>query len=327
MTTFFGELSPSELHSASYLNKFFDSQPVDDGHVEGARITLIAQALTPYIVNQIINEFSDLFNVTSVTPHRLHTTYGDAVVVLSGTVTSANKTIISERIDTLSKKYHIDLGLQEHQPKLAIPGLLVMDMDSTVVSIECIDEIAKLAGVGEQVSAVTEKAMRGEIAFNESLAHRVACLRGVPKKQLEQIRDSIPLMPGIQQLIASLQQHGWKLAIASGGFTYFADHLKQRLGLDEAVSNTLGIYKGKLTGEVTGKVVNADVKADTVKLLAKRWNIPSSQTVAMGDGANDLMMMAESSLGVACHAKPVVNQKADVAIRYSGLHSMLYYLG
>ena len=201
-----------------------------------------------------------------------------------------------------------------------------MDMDSTVIAIECIDEIAKLAGVGEQVAEVTAKAMRGEIAFNDSLTHRVACLEGVPVSHLNQIRDSIPIMPGIQALLTHLKQYNWKLAIASGGFTFFADHLKARLGLDFAISNTLAVKNEQLTGKVEGEIVNADVKARTVNALAEKWQISAKQTVAMGDGANDLVMMAESALGVACHGKPLVNEKADVAIRIGSLHSLLYFL-
>ena len=245
---------------------------------------------------------------------------------LSENADSQAETTVPALVASLSARYHVDLGVQDVQPSLNEPGLLVMDMDSTLIDIECNDEIAKLAGVGEQVAAVTEQAMRGEIAFNDSLNHRVACLDGVPEQQLQQIRDSLPIMPGVQLLIAILKQHNWKLAIASGGFTYFANHLKARLDLDEAVSNTLVIEQGILTGEVSGEIVNAEVKARTVKALAERWGVPSAQTVAMGDGANDLVMMAESALGVACHGKPVVNEKADVAIRLGSLHCLLYFL-
>ncbi|MEC9127924.1 MAG: phosphoserine phosphatase SerB, partial [Pseudomonadota bacterium] len=143
---------------------------------------------------------------------------------------------------------------------------------------------------------------------------------------LNQIRDSIPIMPGIQALLTHLKQHNWKLAIASGGFTFFADHLKARLGLDFAISNTLAVKNEQLTGKVEGEIVNADVKARTVNALAEKWQISAKQTVAMGDGANDLVMMAESALGVACHGKPLVNEKADVAIRIGSLHSLLYFL-
>lgn len=330
MITFLNEIPPHAMHDTSFLSTQLTTKSPSEDEAGLSILTVIGQALTPYIVSQVVEGFSDVFNATSIHLHPLHNKLGDGVVVVKGRLSenadSQAETAVPALVASLSARYHVDLGIQDVQPSLNEPGLLVMDMDSTLIDIECIDEIAKLAGVGEQVAAVTEQAMRGEIAFNDSLNHRVACLDGVPEQQLQQIRDSLPIMPGVQLLIAILKQHNWKLAIASGGFTYFANHLKARLDLDEAVSNTLVIEQGILTGEVSGEIVNADVKARTVKALAERWGVPSAQTVAMGDGANDLVMMAESALGVACHGKPVVNQKADVAIRLGSLHCLLYFL-
>ena len=318
------------MHDTSFLSTQLTTKSPSEDEAGLSILTVIGQALTPYIVSQVVEGFSDIFNATSIHLHPLHNKLGDGVVVVKGRLSenadSQAETAVPALVASLSARYHVDLGIQDVQPSLNEPGLLVMDMDSTLIDIECIDEIAKLAGVGEKVAAVTEQAMRGEIAFNDSLNHRVACLDGVPEQQLQQIRDSLPIMPGVQLLIAILKQHNWKLAIASGGFTYFANHLKARLDLDEAVSNTLVIEQGILTGEVSGEIVNAEVKARTVKSLAERWGVPSAQTVAMGDGANDLVMMAESALGVACHGKPVVNEKADVAIRLGSLHCLLYFL-
>lgn len=330
MITFLNEIPPHAMHDTSFLSTQLTTKSPSEDEAGLSILTVIGQALTPYIVSQVVEGFSDVFNATSIHLHPLHNKLGDGVVVVKGRLSenadSQAETAVPALVASLSARYHVDLGIQDVQPSLNEPGLLVMDMDSTLIDIECIDEIAKLAGVGEQVAAVTEQAMRGEIAFNDSLNHRVACLDGVPEQQLQQIRDSLPIMPGVQLLIAILKQHNWKLAIASGGFTYFANHLKARLDLDEAVSNTLVIEQGILTGEVSGEIVNADVKARTVKALAERWGVPSVQTVAMGDGANDLVMMAESALGVACHGKPVVNEKADVAIRLGSLHCLLYFL-
>jgi phosphoserine phosphatase len=318
------------MHDTSFLSTQLTTKSPSEDEAGLSILTIIGQALTPYIVSQVVEGFSEVFQAKSIHLHPLHNKLGDGVVVVKGRLSenadSQTETTVPALVASLSARYHVDLGIQDVQPSLNEPGLLVMDMDSTLIDIECIDEIAKLAGVGEQVAAVTEQAMRGEIAFNDSLNHRVACLDGVPEQQLQQIRDSLPIMPGVQLLIAILKQHNWKLAIASGGFTYFANHLKARLDLDEAVSNTLVIEQGILTGEVSGEIVNADVKARTVKALAERWGVPSAQTVAMGDGANDLVMMAESALGVACHGKPVVNEKADVAIRLGSLHCLLYFL-
>ncbi|MBB67432.1 phosphoserine phosphatase SerB [Alteromonas sp. KS69] len=330
MITFLNEIPPHAMHDTSFLSTQLTTKSPSEDEAGLSILTVIGQALTPYIVSQVVEGFSDVFNATSIHLHPLHNKLGDGVVVVKGRLSenadSQAETAVPALVASLSARYHVDLGIQDVQPSLNEPGLLVMDMDSTLIDIECIDEIAKLAGVGEQVAAVTEQAMRGEIAFNDSLNHRVACLDGVPEQQLQQIRDSLPIMPGVQLLIAILKQHNWKLAIASGGFTYFANHLKARLDLDEAVSNTLVIEQGILTGEVSGEIVNAEVKARTVKALAERWGVPSAQTVAMGDGANDLVMMAESALGVACHGKPVVNEKADVAIRLGSLHCLLYFL-
>lgn len=318
------------MHDTSFLSTQLTTKSPSEDEAGLSILTIIGQALTPYIVSQVVEGVSEVFKAKSIHLHPLHNKLGDGVVVVKGRLSengdSQTETTVPALVASLSARYHVDLGIQDVQPSLNEPGLLVMDMDSTLIDIECIDEIAKLAGVGEKVAAVTEQAMRGEIAFNDSLNHRVACLDGVPEQQLQQIRDSLPIMPGVQLLIAILKQHNWKLAIASGGFTYFANHLKARLDLDEAVSNTLVIEQGILTGEVSGEIVNADVKARTVKALAERWGVPSAQTVAMGDGANDLVMMAESALGVACHGKPVVNEKADVAIRLGSLHCLLYFL-
>ncbi len=220
----------------------------------------------------------------------------------------------------------IEAALLAQVPTLAEPGLLVMDMDSTTIEIECIDEIAKLAGVGEEVAEVTERAMLGELDFAQSLHQRVATLADSPETILSDVAKNIPLMAGLKPLIKELKKHNWRIAIASGGFTYFADHLKDSLNLDAAFANTLAIVDGKLTGKVLGSVVDAQVKADSLAILSKKYHIPKQQTVAMGDGANDLVMMAAASFGVAFHAKPVVLAQADSSINVQGLDCLLHWL-
>ncbi|OIQ48074.1 MAG: phosphoserine phosphatase SerB [Gammaproteobacteria bacterium MedPE] len=212
------------------------------------------------------------------------------------------------------------------KPTLLKPGLVVLDMDSTSITIECIDEIAKLADVGDEVAEITELAMQGKLDFSESLRLRVSKLKGIEVSLLDSIANNLPLMPGMAALAKSFKEHGWRVAIASGGFTYFADNLKVQLGLDAAVSNTLVIEDGKLTGEVAGTIVDAQVKADTIEVLAKEYDIEPSQTIAIGDGANDLVMMKKAALGIAYHAKPVVQQQADVAINYGDLRSVIALL-
>ncbi|MDP7593751.1 MAG: phosphoserine phosphatase SerB [Litorilituus sp.] len=221
---------------------------------------------------------------------------------------------------------NIEGALIKDAPKLNEPGLLVMDMDSTTIEIECIDEIAKLAGVGEQVATVTELAMLGELDFSQSLHQRVATLENAPETILAQVAKNIPLMAGLENLITELKKHHWRVAIASGGFTYFADHLKTLLSLDATFANELEIIDGKLTGKVLGSVVDAQVKADSLTLLADQYQFPVSQTVAMGDGANDLMMMAAAGFGVAFHAKPIVLSQADSTINQQGLDCLLHWL-
>jgi phosphoserine phosphatase len=240
------------------------------------------------------------------------------VALIIGALTEEHKTII------------LELGLEfadvSSVPKLYQPGLIVMDMDSTAIQIECIDEIAKLAGVGDEVSEVTERAMQGELDFEQSLRQRVGKLENAPESILEQVRSTLPLMPGLPQMVKTLQAFGWKVAIASGGFTYFSDHLKETLNLDYAQSNQLDIVDGKLTGKVLGGVVSAQTKAEILVKLSQEYGIDIGNTVAIGDGANDLVMMEAAGLGIAYHAKPKVTAAAQTAIHSSDLNAVLCIL-
>ncbi|WP_114891121.1 phosphoserine phosphatase [Haemophilus haemolyticus] len=220
----------------------------------------------------------------------------------------------------------VDIAKLDFSPKLSQAGLLVMDMDSTAIQIECIDEIAKLAGVGELVSAITESAMRGELDFEQSLRRRVGTLKGAPESILQQVREHLPLMPGLVETIQTLQKYGWKTAIASGGFTYFADYLKALLQLDFAASNQFDIEDGKLTGLVKGDVVDAQYKAKTLQRLLEEYGLDSQHSIAIGDGANDLAMMNVAGLGVAFHAKPKVQQQAQIVVNFADLTALLCLL-
>ncbi|MFM2485736.1 phosphoserine phosphatase SerB [Celerinatantimonas yamalensis] len=232
--------------------------------------------------------------------------------------------VLKQRLSQSS--FNFDALICDHIPSLNRPGMLVMDMDSTTIEIECIDEIAKLAGVGEQVSAVTARAMRGELDFRQSLTHRVAQLKGAPKRILDEVASQLPLMPGCELLLSHLQVNGWKVILASGGFTYFADVLRRQLGFDQSFANQLVIDGDYLTGEVTGDIVDAAYKVNLLKTWRERYHIDPSQTMAVGDGANDLPMLAESALGVALHAKPIVQAQAKVAINHSNLEGLLFLL-
>lgn len=246
--------------------------------------------------------------------------------VVAKACVTGTKSDINAKLDDIANQLHVEIALVDTPPVLTQGGLMVMDMDSTLIAVECIDEIAKLAGLGDKVAEITELAMQGKLDFKESLYNRVACLKGVDVSLLEGIRDRLPLMPGVSKLISHLHRHQWKIAIASGGFTFFADYLKARLNLADAVSNVLKVEDGKLTGEVIGAVVDANVKAQTLESLAQKFDVPAAQTIAVGDGANDLVMMQAAAFGVAYHAKPVVRQQASVAIRFGGLDTLLEYL-
>ena len=220
----------------------------------------------------------------------------------------------------------LDIAPLNFHASLKQAGLLVMDMDSTAIQIECIDEIAKLAGTGDMVSAITERAMRGELDFSQSLRQRVATLRDAPEGILQEVKQHLPLMPGLVETVKELKNHGWKVAIASGGFTYFAEVLQQKLGLDFIAANQFEIIDGKLTGNVQGAIVDAQYKAQTLQQLAQQFNIATENTVAIGDGANDLTMMQVANVGVAYHAKPKVQQLAQVIVNFTDLTALLCIL-
>ncbi len=212
-------------------------------------------------------------------------------------------------------------------PTLARPGLLVMDMDSTLIRCECIDEIADMLGIKPQVAAITERAMRGELDFRASLIERVQLLDGLDESALEQVwRERIRLTEGAQALIGELHRHGWKVGVVSGGFTWFTDRLKQQLGLDFARANALEIRDGKLTGRVLGEIVDGEAKRREMLHQAALHGIPRAQTVAIGDGANDLPMILAAGLGIAFHAKPAVVARAPAAIEEGGLDRALDFL-
>ena len=221
----------------------------------------------------------------------------------------------------------IDIAVQEDGLFRRNRRLVCFDMDSTLISTEVIDELARLKGVGEQVSAITERAMLGELDFKTSLRQRVALLEGLPESSLKQVADNLPLMEGVEHLFAVLKQLGYKTAILSGGFTYFGEVLQARFGVDYVYANELEIVDGKLTGQVIEPIVDAERKALLLKMLAKQENIVLDQVIAVGDGANDLAMLAVAGLGIAFHAKPIVKKNAEQAISHLGLDSILYLMG
>jgi len=275
---------------------------------------------------QIIADLLQRLNADAAIACRVHQPHPSLTGALELHLAQILTTEQQQQVSHFAAAQGIELVYMTTIPTLDQPGVLVMDMDSTAIQIECIDEIAKLAGTGEQVAEVTARAMNGELDFAQSLVARVATLAGAPESILQQVLHKVPLMPGLTELVNHLQQRQWRVAIASGGFTYFTDALKQQLGLTATFANVLEIVDGKLTGKVLGDIVDANTKARVVGELANAYGIGSGQTVAIGDGANDIPMLNAAALGVAFHAKPKVQAQAKAAIRHGSLLQLLYLL-
>ncbi len=227
----------------------------------------------------------------------------------------------------LGQVLDVDVAVQEDDIFRRNRRLVCFDMDSTLIQTEVIDELAAAAGVGPQVAAITESAMRGELDFKESFRRRVAMLEGLDESVLAGIAARLPITEGADRLIATLKQLGYRIAILSGGFTYFAEHLRRRFGIDEVHANILDARDGKLTGRVVGDIIDGARKAELLRELAAREGIRLEQVIAVGDGANDLPMLAIAGLGIAFHAKPIVTQQARHAIANVGLDGILYLIG
>ncbi|MBK1699547.1 phosphoserine phosphatase SerB [Thiococcus pfennigii] len=227
----------------------------------------------------------------------------------------------------LGQAHGVDIAIQEDDIFRRNRRLVCFDMDSTLIQAEVIDELAAAAGVGEQVAAITAAAMRGELDFEASFRERLALLRGLDERVLADIAARLPITPGADRLIAALKQLGYRVAILSGGFRYFAEHLQRRFGIDYVHANELEIRAGRLTGEVAGEIVDGRRKAELLREIAAREGIRLEQVIAVGDGANDLPMLAIAGLGIAFHAKPVVQEQARHSIANVGLDGILYLLG
>ena len=227
----------------------------------------------------------------------------------------------------LSSDLEMDFSFQLDNMYRRMRRLICFDMDSTLIQTECIDELAERAGVGDQVREITERAMRGEIDFIESFTERVALLKGLDESVMKEIAENLPITEGVERLMFVLKRYGYKIAILSGGFTYFGNYLKDKFGIDYVYANELEIVNGKLTGRYLGDVVDGKRKAELLKLIAQVERVDIAQTIAVGDGANDLPMLSEAGLGIAFHAKPKVVANAQQSINTIGLDGVLYFLG
>ena len=242
--------------------------------------------------------------------------------------TPVDRAEMQSRFIQISSDEGFDISLQEDTMYRRCRRLICFDMDSTLIQTECIDQLAERAGVGDKVRAITERAMRGEIDFNESFRERVALLKGLDVSVMQDIADHLPITEGVGRMMEVLKRAGFKTAILSGGFTFFGDYLKRKFGFDYVYANELEVGPdGKLTGNYVGDIVDGKRKAELLKLIAQVENVNIAQTIAVGDGANDLPMLSAAGLGVAFHAKPKVKATAKQSISTIGLDGVLYFIG
>jgi phosphoserine phosphatase len=227
----------------------------------------------------------------------------------------------------LTRRYDVDIAFQHDNVYRRTRRLVAFDMDSTLIQVEVIDELAKVAGVGEQVARITESAMRGEIDFPSAFRKRVGLLKGLPEAALAQVAERIPLTDGAERLMSTLKRLGYKTAILSGGFSYFGKRLQEKLGFDYLYANELDIQNGVVTGEITSEIVDGQVKARRLREIAEKEGLSLEQCIAVGDGANDLPMIGLAGLGIAFRAKPLVRETARQAISTLGLDGILYLIG
>lgn len=241
--------------------------------------------------------------------------------------TPKDRIAMQEQLMKLATELEMDFSFQLDNMYRRMRRLICFDMDSTLIETEVIDELAIRAGVGDQVKAITERAMRGEIDFIESFRERVALLKGLDESVMQEIAENLPITEGVDRLMYVLKKYGYKIAILSGGFTYFGQYLQKKYSIDYVYANELEIEDGKLTGRYLGDVVDGKRKAELLRLIAQVEKVDIAQTIAVGDGANDLPMLATAGLGIAFHAKPKVKATAEQSISTIGLDGILYFIG
>jgi len=289
-------------------------------------VTCLGEKITAQVVAQISNAiYSENVNIERIT--QLSQGELSCIEMIVKTDKTINVQDMTGKLLSISSDFGVDIAVQKENIFRRSKRLVVMDMDSTLIQVEVIDELAKSAGHGEEVRGITSKAMNGELSFNESLNKRVELLRGLDENVLDEIYHNIPFTPGAKKLVKILKKLGYKTAVISGGFTFFTDRLKNELGLDYAFANELEIKDGKLTGKVLGKIINGEYKAEILEDIADKENISLDQVVAIGDGANDLLMLDKAGLGIAFNAHKAVREQADYNISQKNLDSIIYLLG
>ena len=297
-------------------------------------ITILSRKLTAKQiagVSRIVAEqdmnIDDIKRLTGRIPLDENARTPKASVEFSVRGTPKNKECMKAEFMKLSTELEMDISFQEDSMYRRMRRLICFDMDSTLIETEVIDELAIRAGVGDQVKAITEAAMRGEIDFCESFRQRCALLKGLDVSVMQEIAENLPITEGVDRLMRILKKVGFKIAILSGGFTYFGNFLKQKYNIDYVYANELEIENGKLTGNHVGDIVDGKRKAELLRLIAQVENVDIRQTVAVGDGANDLPMISIAGLGIAFHAIPKVKATAKQSISTIGLDGILYFLG
>jgi phosphoserine phosphatase len=318
------------LFAAKGLNLGLEYQrwePTADGSARKRfALTAIARSLCPQHLLLVADALADHgANIKRI--HRLSEGGLTAVEMAVSLPQEADEGSLKRTLLAVAGKGGFDCALQRETLLRRSKRLIVMDMDSTLIQIEVIDELARAHGVVDRVASITKRAMQGELDFDAALRERVGLLAGLDATVLHQLAANLPLTEGAETLLRVLQQLGYRTAVISGGFTVPAEALRARLGIDHAFANTLEIEDGKLTGRVLGPIVNAQRKAELLEQLAQQHGIPLEQVIAIGDGANDLLMLQRAGLGIAFHAKPKLREAAHAAIGAMGLDAILYLLG
>lgn len=297
-------------------------------------LTLLGRKLTARQISATTRLLSDqgmnidaIKRLTGRIPLNEHDAKTRACIEFSVRGTPKNRAEMQEQLMKLANELEMDFSFQEDNMYRRMRRLICFDMDSTLIETEVIDELAKRAGVGDKVQAITESAMRGEIDFTESFKERVALLKGLDVSVMQEIAENLPITEGVERLMYVLKKFGYKIAILSGGFTYFGKYLQQKFGIDYVYANELEVENGKLTGRYLGDVVDGKRKAELLQLIAQVEKVDIAQTIAVGDGANDLPMLGIAGLGIAFHAKPKVAANAKQSINTIGIDGVLYFLG